>query len=202
MDLVTWRYKRGESEGFAEWLKEHGFFKAFQSRKKAILSEHPEATKNQAYCTAALEFDWPLWKVENGEPFPDIPALPKKSSEPRKTGASRETFLGKDSSTRGDFQWVYENLAVDDVEPKDAPSSGAWGLYQFARSHPKEFYTAWMGMVSRQTDTDEVSRGHREDAARTTADIAEMLDRFRSDAVPQNSQGLRGEPAIPEPDAD
>jgi hypothetical protein len=61
-------------------------------------------------------------------------------------------FEGRQSSVRSDFEWVYENQAVEDVQPENAPSSGAWGLLQFSRMEPRAFYTEWLRMVARQED--------------------------------------------------
>ena len=70
--------------------------------------------------------------------------------------APKELFAGKPpGSVRGDFQWVYSNLGVLDVTAEDCPSSGAWGLLEYARTEPREFYKSWMSMVSRSVDTDE-----------------------------------------------
>jgi hypothetical protein len=80
---------------------------------------------------------------------------------------------------RGDFDWVYRNVSVEGVTISDAPSSGAWGLLEFARSDPRSFYTKWMDICSRQDDRDRVMEGFREDASRRTEDIAEMLRSFR-----------------------
>lgn len=80
---------------------------------------------------------------------------------------------------RGDFDWVYRNVSVDGVTISDAPSSGAWGLLEFARNDPRAFYTKWMDICSRQDDRDRVMEGFREDATRRTSDIAEMLRGFR-----------------------
>ena len=63
-----------------------------------------------------------------------------------------EMFQGRTASLQSDFGWVYENQAVEDVRPENAPSSGAWGLLQFARMEPRAFYTEWLRMVARQED--------------------------------------------------
>lgn len=108
--------------------------------------------------------------------------------------APREAFAGKTGSVRSDFNWVYENLSVEGVEPGDAPSPGSWGLLQFARDDPKEFYRSWMGMAAREADGDAVMESFRADAERTSAEIGRMLDGMR--VVRSDSEGDGGKPRL------
>jgi len=80
---------------------------------------------------------------------------------------------------RGDFDWVYRHVSVMSARVSDAPSSGAWGLLQFARSDPKSFYVKWMDISSRQDDREQMMEGFREDTTRRTDEIAEMLRNIR-----------------------
>ena len=108
--------------------------------------------------------------------------------------ASSDVFKGKQSTLKDDYQWVYENIAVADVEASDAPSSGAWGLLQFARTDSKSFYVEWMRMVGKQVDENAELRGFVQDATRSTAEIAEMLRSLQSSAVLAGGQDDGGEP--------
>lgn len=85
-----------------------------------------------------------------------------------------------EGSIRGDFDWVYRNVSVESVTSVDAPSSGAWGLLQFARNDPRAFYTKWMDITSRNDDREQVLEGFREDSRRRTEEIAEMLHSYRA----------------------
>ncbi len=82
-----------------------------------------------------------------GEPRP-VPQGPRVNGHQ----VTSQMFEGRQSSVRSDFEWVYENQAVEDVQPENAPSSGAWGLLQFSRMEPRAFYTEWLRMVARQED--------------------------------------------------
>jgi hypothetical protein len=42
-------------------------------------------------------------------------------------------FDGKRSTLTKDVRWVYENIELDEVNMEDCPSSGAYGLWQWAR---------------------------------------------------------------------
>jgi len=44
------------------------------------------------------------------------------------------------SSLARDARWVYDVIALDDVQPQDAPSSRAWGLLEWARRNRGDFY--------------------------------------------------------------
>ena len=53
---------------------------------------------------------------------------------------------GQEFDVIGDARWVYEQLSNGDVTPLDAPSLGAWGLLEWARtssSNQKQFYTTF-----------------------------------------------------------
>jgi hypothetical protein len=114
--------------------------------------------------------------------------------------APKELFAGKPpGSVRGDFQWVYSNLGVLDVTAEDCPSSGAWGLLEYARTEPREFYKSWMSMVSRSVDTDEKLEGFRSDATKSVAEIAEMLRSLEGAAsLRDGPEGDAVESGVPE----
>lgn len=46
-----------------------------------------------------------------------------------------------------DIAWTYQHLDAD-VQPKDAPSSGAWGLLYWARQYPGDFFTKFLLRLS------------------------------------------------------
>ena len=39
--------------------------------------------------------------------------------------------------------WVFENFDIDDVDPAEAPSGGAWNMLQWARDDRKGFMGLW-----------------------------------------------------------
>ena len=56
------------------------------------------------------------------------------------------------SGCAGDIAWTYQNLWVKSAEPNQAPSSGAWGLLQWARRYPDKFFPLWARMAPQQAD--------------------------------------------------
>ena len=112
--------------------------------------------------------------------------------------APGEVFEGKKSNVRGDFEWVYSNIGVGDITPENAPSSGAWGLLEFARTDPKEFYKSWMSMVSRTVDTDSKLEGFKADATKSVDEIEEMLGSLETTVVREGPQGIQGESGVQE----
>ena len=167
-------------------LKSEGLMQEFKDRREAI--ESSGVTKKEAWNSAASEFGF------GGAAKGSKPVPPLKTKDD--TRAKKEQFQGKSASLRAEFQWVYENVAVGDVNPEDAPSSGAWGLLEFARSDPRTFYSRWLEMASKSEDRDLVMEGFREDARRSTAEIAEMLESIQSAVVQQGSEGSEGELAV------
>jgi len=177
----------GNSEAFADWLKDQGKWDEFKAMRQSM-EEHGR-TKKGAYEEAARAYGMDKFLQLQGE------ASPMKHKAPEMP--SKDVFKGKTSTLRGDFQWVYENLSVDDVSPEDAPSSGAWGLLRFARSDTKTFYQEWMRLVAKAEDTSALEREVTEDARRTTAEIAAKLKSIRAAVVPPGSEDPGGEPAVP-----
>jgi hypothetical protein len=178
------------AEKLALRLKEAGLFSDYRIRKTQL--EQEGYTPKQAFNLAADEFTEMLNEGETGEPVLRQAGGGGTKKEP----VTSDSFSGKDSGLRADYQWVYDNVALDDVSPESCPSAGAWGLLKFAKTHPKEFYVEWMRMVSRTDNEDEVLKGYREDARRATNDIADMLERFRSSLVQEGSEGNGEELAV------
>ena len=183
-------------EQFRERIKGEGRWPEFMAYRRAL--ERHGREKMDAWIEAARAFGY------DGSYHQD----PGKSARARGNpvtlvaSAPSDVFKGKDGSVRGDFGWVYDNLGVADITPEEAPSSGAWGLLEYARTEPREFYKSWMSMVSRQADTDERLEGFKEDAARSTDEIAEMLRTLESAVVRAGPEGDGGEPGVPEGSVD
>ena len=155
------RMRRETQDGFRQRLRQEGRFKDFSARRKDLQAEG--LSPSESWDRAAAEFGF-------GEP--DSVAGGGFSSTQQVTS---EMFQGRTASLQSDFGWVYENQAVEDVRPENAPSSGAWGLLQFSRMEPRAFYTEWLRMASRREDESAQERRFVDDASRKTEEIAEML---------------------------
>ena len=180
------------SSELADLLKKEGRWDEFKAFRQA--AEDRGSSRKQSYTLAAKQFGYDLGasspSTSNPPPAEGVPELPSRY-------AKKEEFSGEGSSLKQDYQWVYDNLAVEDVSPPVAPSSGAWGLLQFARTDPKSFYVEWMRMVSRQDSSDEVMEGFAQDATRSTDEIASMVRLLREAAGLGSPEDAGGEPAVP-----
>jgi len=178
------------SETIAERLKAEGRFDDFKQRREELVAEG--LAKGAAYAKAASEFGAPEAPGMSAPPARETRrvVLPSPKTEPLS-----DVFEGKKSTLRDDYQWVYEKIAVSNVEPAEAPSSGAWGLLQFAQNDPKSFYVEWMRMVGKQVDENAELRGFVQDAARSTSEIASMLRSLQVAPVLSGREDDGGEPA-------
>lgn len=114
---------------------------------------------------------------------------------------SREDFQSQSKSTIfEDFEWVYTNLRLEDPpDPNDAPSSGAWGLLEWARSRKDQFYSEWVKMATKQLER------HNEqevaaDAAIAIDEMQQMLSNFNA-ALQPDSENLSRESSVPDSDS-
>jgi len=173
-------------------LKSEGLMKDFKASRVALEAEG--TSKKESWNLAAVEFGFGGSASDNHST--SSKSEPKKSPPKPKRPSSKQ-FEGKSASLRAEFQWVYENAALEDVKPEDAPSSGAWGLLEFARSDPRTFYAKWLEMASKSEDKDLIMEGFREDARRATSEIAEMLQSIQSSVLRNGSEGSEPEPGVP-----
>ena len=137
-------------------------------------------TERDIHVRAGLDAEAAHWKAAKVIGYPG--GVPRDTGPPAASEAVpdvSEAFGGSGGGIRGDFDWVYRHVSVETVGPRDAPSSGAWGLLKFARSDPRAFFTKWMDIASRQDDREQLMEGFREDSKKRTDEIAEMLRSFR-----------------------
>jgi hypothetical protein len=184
---------------FIAWLKDKGEYEGWSKLFEQLKAEGYPSDK--AWHQSALIFNWGEWKKSQPKRM-----TPERAKEKQAVAedpslfdtASSSHWEGKESTLRGDFAWVYDNLAVEDAVPEDCPSSGAWGLLQFARNDPKAFYVEWMRMVSRQEDRNETLERNVTDARRTVAEIEAQLQNLTAAYLREGAQDDQGEPEVPQ----
>jgi len=158
-------------------LTASGRWGAFLALRQKLVAEGEAPAR--AYVLALAEID-------------GIPAPPEQRAAPVRMSAtglkgaegallsfpvSREMFSGKPESTaRADLEFVYNSRDLEDVEPEDAPSAGAWGLLCGVRALPAlqvEFYTSmWPKLLP--------SRASLEDTPKdTTSDVIGLIDEIK-----------------------
>tara|TARA_R100000306_G_scaffold60830_2_gene61968 strand:+ start:388 stop:981 length:594 start_codon:yes stop_codon:yes gene_type:complete len=184
------------SEDFAQRLKDDGRWDEFKEYRTSL--EKQGYSKKESYKYAAS-----VYGPDSGGGSPPASSSPSGAAPPELPDkyAKGGVFEGKTSSLKQDYQWVYDNIAIEDLDPESAPSSGAWGLLQFARSDSKSFYVEWMRMVSRQESSDEVMEGFAQDATRSTNEIASMVRLLREAAGLGSPEDTGGEPPVPSGDS-
>ena len=149
-----------------EWLDDVGGWDAFTAER-------------EVWIRTGLDEETAHWKAAKQIGYPGHAPPPKASRRPVAAPGGVSEGFGGGGGIRGDFDWVYRHVSVETVTAMDAPSSGAWGLLQFARSDPRAFFTKWMDIASRQDDREQLMEGFREDSKKRTDEIAEMLRSFR-----------------------
>jgi hypothetical protein len=84
--------------------------------------------------------------IEPPQPITKTNSDPKGIVQLMEMDAASEDDVEAGVSDR-DVNWVYHNVQRANVTIADAPSPGAWGLLQFARANPTEFYKTHVGKV-------------------------------------------------------
>jgi len=91
--------------------------------------------------------------------------------------AKKEYYVDKPKSDmRAAVEWVFENLGLDDVQPEDAPSAGAWSMFEVYRvtnERKLEFYTQFAAKLlptRSQLDIDDARKGDGKDIDRWIED--------------------------------
>ena len=66
---------------------------------------------------------------------------------------SKKNFKKKTATPIENLQWVASHLCVEDVKPRDAPSSTAWGMLMWARSSPTTENIFWSNLFTKSMPT-------------------------------------------------
>jgi hypothetical protein len=137
-----------------------------------------------------------------GEDQPAKKARKKSGGRSSSRGFSREVLsTAKRPSLRKGVEWVYDALAIDDVQPEDAPSPGAYELYKWAKTDPgardifyKDFVKA---LLPSRTDIskEEAFRDDGTALSETLKRLVETGERavLRAERI---AEGLEGESAV------
>jgi hypothetical protein len=166
-----------------------GQWPAFVKRRQELAAEGEAPAR--AYVLALAEID-------------GIPAPPEQRAAPVRMSAtglkgaegallsfpvSREMFSGKKESTaRADLEFVYNSIDLEDVEPEDAPSAGAWGLLCRVRALPAlqvEFYTSmWPKLLPSRASLEETPRD-------TISGLIGLVDEIKKGTIEANAAAAR-----------
>ena len=168
-------------------------------------------------------------KAGTAMPKPSAKAKPRGPKvPPAAAGAGRDRtpgrwpmvrpsdFAGKPGSTlKKDVEWVYQMLAfeVDDLDPKDAPSPGAWNLLRRTKGdggNQNYFFKDLVAKLLPSRTTLEMEERRRDDGSPVDDTIAKAIAAGRDPRFPEGSaavesdaalqagaEGVRSEPSIP-----
>lgn len=138
----------GESKGeLTDRLRREGRFEAFKKRREDLKAGGTPA--HEAWRLAAAEFP-----PESGNPTPPAPSRSLTKTEIR--ALKRKPGIKIAQAIR----WVFDHLEGDWLQPRDAPSVGAWSLREWARSNPvarSDFYRLFAAKISSIPAEDELS---------------------------------------------
>ena len=120
-----------ESKGeLTDRLRREGRFDAFKKRREDLKAGGTPA--GDAWRQAAAEY-----LPECGNPTPQAPSRSLTKTEVR--ALKRKPCIDVGQAIR----WAFDHLEGDWLQPRDAPSVGAWSLREWARSSPlarSDFY--------------------------------------------------------------
>ena len=124
--------KGGRTDEFSKVKRE------IRAQLKELYGEAPG--KDEIFYNAARQFSdaYP----EDGD-APDVEEIAKTTPKPPRS-MDEIDVAGMDLDNVdvvADASWVYSHLYAKDVSKGSAPSPGAWGLLQWAKTHEKEFFS-------------------------------------------------------------
>lgn len=141
-------------------LTSEGRWSSYIEKRDALVATHGMSTKEAsvlltrefgvgATCIVNVETGQPeatagidIAPASDLAPTPTTPdVVPPQPHAPKPTIAARpavthKSFEGRTCSESEAIRWCFENLAIEDLKPEDAPSSGAWGLLQECQRSP------------------------------------------------------------------
>jgi len=200
-----------------EYFNKHNLWKYFlKVRHKLAEDEDVQDIKKDKDAEALVhaiingEEDWPLSekKPTPVPPPPEFPVHPpptlyKLPAElnpniPQDPNfeiplITKEMFEEKpEISMRKAVEWVFEHLGIDDMKPEDAPTAGAWSMFETYNQNDSrkiEFYSTFASKLlptRSQLDIEDSRKGK-------TKDVDEWIDQNLDEVLPTGTEGQEGE---------
>ena len=148
------------------WAESNGLWAKFVDTREKL--KRAGVSAGEAWLTAAQTIDPEKWGAtgysgpsksepvveveERVEDLPrgrstevgeEVPVAGGSDSVVVAEGATKAVFGGKKVATVKVVEWVASNMQVEDVSPRDAPSSEAWGMLVWARRSPVNESQFW-----------------------------------------------------------
>ena len=86
----------------------------------------------------------------------------------------KRNFKKKTATPIENLQWVASHLCVEDVKPRDAPSSTAWGMLMWARSSPTTENIFWSNLFTKSMPTKQ--QLDHESSKNDASDVIRLID--------------------------
>jgi hypothetical protein len=98
----------------------------------------------------------------------------------------KKNFKKKTATPIENLQWVASHLCVEDVKPRDAPSSTAWGMLMWARSSPTTENIFWSNLFTKSMPTKqqldhEATKNDASDVIRLIDEVARISKESTND---------------------
>lgn len=119
-----------------DFRKEHNLKYGNKDRDTGQRRESPAKAKAKA----SAKREGPTKAKPCVEPV-DPPNAPVLNKPPTKTVPKSLWDNRPKGNMLDDVQWVHNNLLVEDPDPADAPSPGAWAMLQYAKTDQSSFYS-------------------------------------------------------------
>ncbi len=139
-------------------------FRKLKNSLLIVLRTHEDCDpRDPAHKTAQLIMDTFLLRRANGDKV-SIPTGVVIQYDGKDAVKSKDELVDpkifegkKEVSENEKLRWVYESMKLEDVRPEDAPSAGAWGMYEHYRYSPQrleKFYDTLVPKLMSKEDTD------------------------------------------------
>lgn len=156
--------------------------KEIRAQLKDLYGEAPD--KDSIFYGAARQFSEAY--PDDGE-APDVEEIAKrKPVPPRSMDEIDVSSMDLDNvDVVADASWVYSHLYAKDVDKGSAPSPGAWGLLQWAKTHEKEFFSGVFLKVVKpvEVEDDIAVKAELKSADQRLRVVTKMLAESRSEVL-------------------
>ena len=156
--------------------------KEIRAQLKDLYGEAPG--KDDIFYGAARQFSEAY--PDEGE-APDVEEIAKRKPVPPRS--MDEIDVGgidlDNVDVVADASWVYSHLYAKDVNKDTAPSPGAWGLLQWAKTHEKEFFSGVFLKVVKpvEVEDDVAVKAELKSADKRLRLVKQMLAESRSEVL-------------------
>ena len=112
--------------------------------------------------------------------------------------------LARNGSLRESFDWVWNQLALDEPELASCPSLGALGMLEWAKSHQNDFYKLAANLIAKEKgdDISSLERKAETHCSKISAQCDRLLDSLLMDTqsndnnLPTGQEEISGQDSV------